>query len=344
VGTENGGLNMLDPVSHRFSRFLPNPEDPTSPNSASIYALYLDEHGTLWIGSYNGGVDILSQYAQRFEYIRAGRGRLSDPHVTAVIEDHTGDLWIGTDGGGLNRRDHETGRFTYYRHDPADQGSIASDVVLSLWEDRQGDIWIGGFPGGLAQLDRQTGRCRRYQIDASDTRRDTVRQIGEYGDNQLLIANGRGMETFDRRTHRFTPLASKYPDLPLETAFSYALHPDGSVWIACPEVGAVRLEPATGKVAIYRSKSGDPSATLTPGDALAVFVDSRGNTWLGTIGGLTCFESGTSKIRRYTTADGLPGATVAAFWRTPAAVSGSARRTASPASSTLSVSRRRRRS
>ena len=114
VGTENGGLDVLDVPSERFTHFRPDQADPRSLGSASIWALYRDEQGLVWAGANGFGVSWLSPLAQRFEAIRAGRDGLGDPRVTSIAEGEDGRIWVGTDGGGLHVVDPRTGQVRRY--------------------------------------------------------------------------------------------------------------------------------------------------------------------------------------------------------------------------------------
>jgi PAS domain S-box-containing protein len=308
VGTENGGLNVLDLRAQRFSRYSPDPDDDASLNAASMWDMYVDDQGILWIGTFNGGVNFVSPLGQRFGLVRAGRGRLSDPHVSAVLKDHTGDLWVGTDGGGLNRIDARTGAVRYFHHDPRDATTIGSDSVLALTEDGQHRLWIGGWDAGLGLLDPVSGRVSRFRHDANDPSSivsDHVRRIVELRSGELLIVTQGGVDFFDRATRRFTRLAERYPAARPEGAlYSAAEDRSGNLWIV-GSVSVLFLDKRTGKSRIYRNDPNDPTS-LGGGEIPAVLIDSAENVWLGTDGGLSCVPADGRKMKRYTAADGLP--------------------------------------
>jgi PAS domain S-box-containing protein len=311
VGTENGGLNVLDTRSGRFTRYLPDPEDEGSINSNSIWSLLYDDQGILWAGTYNGGVNYISPLGQRFHHIRARRGGLSDPHVSAVLEDHAGNLWIGTDGGGLNRLDRKTGAYTYYRNDPKDPGTIGSDAANALLEDREHGLWVGGWDAGLGRLDPATGRVTRYRNNPSDPTTivaNHVWRILELRSGEMLVATQNGTDLFDRRTGRFARLSALYPGAGLGAAYAAAEDARGNLWLA--GVGEAQLiDRQARKVTTYRNDPNDPQS-LGAGWVETVFIDSAGNVWLGTDGGLSCLAARDQKLRRFTTADGLPNNTV----------------------------------
>jgi streptogramin lyase len=311
VGTENGGLNILDLRAHRFTRVGSDLESETSMNSASIWSMYRDDQGILWIGTYNGGVNYASPWGRQFELLKARPGRLSDPHVNAVIEDSAGNLWIGTNNGGLNRLDRRTGIFTHYRHDPKDGTTIGSDAVWALLEDKQGYLWIGGWDGGLGRLDPASGRFKRYRHVPADPRSivsDHVWRILELRTGELLVATHEGADLLDRKTSRFTRLAERYPGAGSGAVFSAAEDGKGDLWLV-GNLFVEHVERGTGRITRYRNNPLEPQS-LGGGWTQAVLIDSVGNVWLGTEEGLSCVVAGGGATRRYTTGDGLPNNTI----------------------------------
>ena len=87
----------------RAGRFTLYPELAQSP----VINLYEDRAGSLWIGTFSGGI---SQFKDgRFTTWTTKEG-LANNHVLSFYEDRWGSLWIGTHGGGLSR--FKDGKFT----------------------------------------------------------------------------------------------------------------------------------------------------------------------------------------------------------------------------------------
>jgi PAS domain S-box-containing protein len=301
VGTEGGGLNILDLRTRKFTRLRPDPEDATSLNSASIWSLMLDDQGILWIGTYDGGVNFISPLNQRFTHIRARRGELSDPHVSAVMEDHLGNLWIGTDGGGLNMVDPQTGRFQYYREHPK---------VWTIVEDDENNLWLGGWDLGVRMLDPETGGVTRFRHDANratSLRNNNVWRILALSTGELLVLTAGGVDFFDRQERIFTRLTDRYPDAAIDVPFAAVEDRQGNIWITGNNV--LYIDREKGRTIRFQSDPQNP-ASIPTGQVWTVFIDSVGNVWLGGEGGLTCVAAGTQSMRRYTTDDGLPNPTI----------------------------------
>lgn len=108
-------------------------------DSAEIHALLEEPDGTLWIGTYRGGLLKWKDGAVRAVYTT--REGLPVNDVRALHRDVSGTLWIGTFGGGLARL--ENGRFTRYgRHE-----GLLDDVISQILEDDDGNLWMSSNRG-----------------------------------------------------------------------------------------------------------------------------------------------------------------------------------------------------
>ena len=115
-----------------------------------MWSLHEDALGSLWVGTYGGGIARLR--GSRFESLTTGNG-LSNDFVRALHTDREGSLWIGTYSGGLCRlRD---GKFTTY----TTREGLSYDFVRTALEDRRGDLWVGTTGGGLCRMRGGTFSC-----------------------------------------------------------------------------------------------------------------------------------------------------------------------------------------
>ncbi|MCU0451816.1 MAG: hypothetical protein MUC97_18535, partial [Bernardetiaceae bacterium] len=92
VGTPRG-LNLLDPATGQFQRFLPQ---PTHLSDQYINCLFQDRQGSLWVGT-NRGLNRLNANGKFTAWTQAN-GLPSDV-VNGILEDAKGLLWISTNNG-----------------------------------------------------------------------------------------------------------------------------------------------------------------------------------------------------------------------------------------------------
>src|SRR5262245_60578290 len=166
LGTQQG-IARFDGVT--FTTF--NKENTPGFTNNAVWALCVDHEGTLWIGTYGGGV---VRYRDGvFTPFGSGRG-LSNDLVRVIYEDSHHNLWVGTRGGGLNRL--VDGKFTAI----TTREGLSSDIVRAIAEDSDGNLWVG-TDSGLNKI--RDGKIQVY------TTRDGLKNDGVWSIHQSR--NGR---------------------------------------------------------------------------------------------------------------------------------------------------------
>ncbi len=161
IGTEGGGLNLLDRDTNQFTHFVHDPNDPQSLSNDFVRAIYEDRAGRLWIGTERGGLNMLERTSSTSPVFKFARfladpenpHGLNHPNVRAICEDRLGKLWLGTLGGGVSCFDPATGQFTPLVNDPKNPASLSNNRVYTIYQDRADALWIG-TDDGVNKLDR----------------------------------------------------------------------------------------------------------------------------------------------------------------------------------------------
>ncbi len=147
IGTWNG-LNLLDPATHRVDQIPANPADPTALSAGLITSLLTDRQGRLWVGTYGGGISILTGEAEngQMEFTRLGTDEgLPNVNVDTLLNGPDGHVWASTDDG-IAEIDPVSLQIHSFH--------LAQGVAIgSYWTDSgavtpQGDLLFGGS-GGL---------------------------------------------------------------------------------------------------------------------------------------------------------------------------------------------------
>ncbi len=101
MGTEYGGLSILDTQTGMFSNCFQDDADNGGINDNSIWSIYKDAKGNMWVGTFSGGLDFVNRDAGKFTHYRHNSSPLSlnNNSVLSILEDSKRNLWFGTDGG-----------------------------------------------------------------------------------------------------------------------------------------------------------------------------------------------------------------------------------------------------
>jgi ligand-binding sensor domain-containing protein len=197
------GLNKFDGYS--FTAYKHEAGDSTALSADWILSIYEDRSGTLWIGTFSGGLNRFDRETEsftRFIHDPDNPRSLSDNKVNAIFEDHTGTLWVGTEHG-LNQLDRGNRTFTRFFPDALNPHSLSHPTVCAIYEDsRKAGIWIATEGGGLNRFDHDTKQFTRFVHDPNDSQslsNNSVRSIYEDRAGRLWIGtNGSGLNQFDR--------------------------------------------------------------------------------------------------------------------------------------------------
>lgn len=160
------GLQKYNPKTERFTIEQHESRQGALAHS-SIFAVYKDRQGTIWVGSYYGGVNYFNPESDIFSYYTYNTNRndcLNFPLVGSMTEDKDANIWIGADGGGLNCLNRKEGTFSYFT--AGGSNALLHNNVKSICYDKKRDqIYIGTYTGGLSRYDRKTGKFYNYLND-----------------------------------------------------------------------------------------------------------------------------------------------------------------------------------
>ncbi len=230
IATFGGGLNRAVIQNHpdssgnsiknrnvRFEHYKQNKNNRTSLSDNKIITLFEDKDETLWIGTYDGGLNKLdfknktlpSDEASFTSYIANGRSSdcICNNKVMAISQDNDGYIWIGTFGGGIDKLDIQSETFTHYYHDPANHKSLPDNDILSLYVDRSGILWIGSHLGkGVTNLQKNIAKFNLINKDSGEKpilNDDVVWSVYEDSKNNLWVGMYRGGLNFiNSKTNR----------------------------------------------------------------------------------------------------------------------------------------------
>ncbi|RIK31895.1 MAG: hypothetical protein DCC56_06865 [Anaerolineae bacterium] len=323
IGTMSG-LDRLD-ANTRYIRHFPsmvapatadsevleNPEFEASPQTPSIQinqtikseklsskaisTLYQDSSGQIWIGTYDGGLNMLNKNSGLFTHyqpIASNPMSIISNTITAIAEDAEGNLWIGTPKG-LNLFDRRVGWFKSFVHDPDDVRTIADNSINVITTDSTGNLWIG-TSNGLDRLSKDQTYFVHYKNDPSFARSLSSNYIlsifEDRGGVLWFGAYGGGVNRYDRQRDRFAYFRHD-PENPNSLSgnliFPIEVDAQGYAWIGSN--GLNRFHWQTGENTRYEYDPENPDS-LSSNQVRAILEDSQGALWIGTNNGLDRFN------------------------------------------------------
>ncbi len=211
------GLNVFNPKTGQWEQYVNDDNLSHSLSHSSVFSLYKDKQGTIWAGTYFGGVNYFNPESDIFHFYEPNSlysDHLSFPYAGQMTEDKHGNLWICTEGGSLNRLDMKTRFFRRYTfQDPKSETPISYNQK-SIWYRAEKDLlYIALHNGGLAILDINTksSRILKNQDTPGSLPNNTINKMQFY-DNALYLMTQAGLVKMDIDTEQFLPV-SENPDI-----------------------------------------------------------------------------------------------------------------------------------
>ncbi|HEY5691053.1 MAG TPA: two-component regulator propeller domain-containing protein [Cyclobacteriaceae bacterium] len=317
VGTENGGLNRLDPITGTAKHYRHDPDDSTSISSDRTFYPLEASNGDLWVSTLSRGLNRMRAGEEgrfiRYTHDSENPNTISSDELYWLSEDSEGMIWAGSSNG-INRIDPKTESITRYLYDPKvnvfyghPQNVLGQYIPSGI----QGVLWLA-TGNGLVRLNSKTNEHKRFLIEPNKGAVNPLNFLHEVkpdpSDPNILWVGGpgTGIARFDMRTETFTSYRNDPRDqhsLRDNQVISLLLDRTGMMWAGTSTEGINAFNPGAVNFMHIKNNPDDPSS-LAPGTVWGVYEDSEGSLWVGTDVGsaghiLTHFDATTRKVKRY---------------------------------------------
>ncbi len=281
-----------------------------------IYDIFQDNAGSLWIGTFGGGLNKIDPLTQYFIHYRTrfnDENSLINNAVWSILHDGQ-NLWIGTDNG-LDRLNRKTGKFTHFQHDPNDPTSLSANNIQAIHKRKNGDFWIGIGGAGLNRFDPEAGVIERYQNEPDNPKSisaDYISAIVEDQKGELWIGTNKGLNLFLPKTNDFAHFSTNIEEAGYSNSDRInTIYPtsDGHFWVGT-HAGLSHFDPQN-KAFIEISGAAGRKLALSDMNILSIFEDTQNLLWIGTVGkGLIRYDPINGEMQIFHEKEGLPNETI----------------------------------
>lgn len=191
VGMYLGGLNIIDLKTSNVKNYKLG-ESSFSLYSSSIYSIFKDSYGDIWVGTTAG----LNRYRRQTDDFE----RIFEVHpadVVFMMEDKRGFLWACTNDQGIYRLDRKTEKWQQFSADDNnDLNGLPTNAVVTAACDDEGKMWFGTDGFGLLSFDYDSQKFTR--IDLPEKIR-VINKIIPYG-KMLWLATTKGLFCYEPKS------------------------------------------------------------------------------------------------------------------------------------------------
>ncbi|MBC2839780.1 sensor histidine kinase [Robiginitalea sp. SC105] len=214
----NAGLFLLDKATGSFKRHGFDPKDGPVFSSQDINSLLEDEDGTLWVGTWQGGLNRYNPETGEIRYYGLDEG-LPSPSIQGILEDNENNvLWMSTFRG-MARFDKATEQITSYGNAEGAQNLYADHSVLEL----SNGLFAFGGSNGITIFDPLAF--------TEDTQPPITRITGmKVGDESVTDTKGAAIILDHTQKNISITYTGIHYDNPQNNQFAYRLSPTEDEW------------------------------------------------------------------------------------------------------------------
>lgn len=194
IATQSGLFALYLPTQ-TTTPFKHSIRDPKSLGKNSLYSLFRDKDGTLWVGSYFGGVSSASTSYSQF-YTWPGTDiykEIEAPVISGIVQDHEGSLWMSSEGNGLIRLNPNTQTYRVFTNE---KNEISTNLLKTVFLDDNGLLWIGTHGGGINRYDFSKKTFSQYAISNNREQEKNAETycIAALSNNRMLFGGNYGIK------------------------------------------------------------------------------------------------------------------------------------------------------
>lgn len=305
IGSEQGGISILDiyqntllsPQSVTFKN-IGSGDDETCLSNGSIRSIFQDSFNNIWIGSYGGGVNFVSNTPRLFNSwnyspISSKTNRLSNQTAWGICADQNNQLWIGTDGGGIDLFSNQKNIKNYCK----DEGDLTDNAVLAAYKDSENNLWFGTYKGGVNVYDTKQNKFI-HNILQSDKLVE-ARCFYEDKDKNMWIGCNEGIYVYNLQTGYTKLFTTENSGLAEYNIRSIAQDYSGRLWVGFFGRGLYIYD--TNLTLIKRFNKGEN--TFPTNTVNHIYRDFSNKMWIATSEALVCFDRIATDNFNYTLID-----------------------------------------
>lgn len=318
VGTENNGIVLID-LKKYYSDQLEITHITSNDNGLannSIYSLFEDRQGNIWIGTY-GGLSFYNAIYTNFQHVRMAEGNkgLNNNIVNGFFE-REDQIWIATDGG-INIYNPANESFTFIKHNPKNSQSLSSNAVYAFTSDSSANIWIATWAGGLSRYNPKSGFFKHFYSSSENTsisNNNIFSLITDENGTIWIGTMGGGLNKYDPDNQTFYHYlhdGSNPKSISNNWVRQVFLDSKGRLWVST--YNSLELMDRANNTFIHFLPDKTVPGSISDNGAIVIFEDSQHHMWFGTETGLNRFNESDSTFHIYTVSDGLPSNVVNAI-------------------------------
>ena len=278
VGKDYDGIDVLEKETGKVTSLVAHDDNGRSLPHNTIYDLYADRDGIMWVGTYKKGVSYYSESIFKFNMYEWG-------DITCIEQADENKLWLGTNDHGILLWNRFTGKAEPFWRDA--EGQLPNPVV-SMLKSKDGKLWVGTFNGGLYCMNGSQVRSYKEGV-GNALASNNVWALVEDDKGRIWIASlGGGLQCLEPSSGTFETYTSNNSALLENNVTSLCWGDDNTLFFGTANQGVGMMDMRTREIKKVQGQSG--SMKMSNDAVNHVYKDSRGLIWIATREGLNVYD------------------------------------------------------
>ena len=207
AGTWSSGIFYLPKGGRSFKNFSIESTNRAL-TSNSVISFSEDSKGTIWIGTYFGGLHSYNPDTKEFHHHSSDAFTTplgKEGHVRTVLVDHQDHIWIGGPNGLAK---------AYWSDEQKLETKILNNLITknsniqgtinarSLYEDSANNIWLGTYGNGLCKINLEENKVDWFNVD-DGLLLENISSIIEDDNQNIWVSGETGLAMLDTKTKQF---------------------------------------------------------------------------------------------------------------------------------------------
>lgn len=291
LATDAEKLCVFNKTTEQFSEMAYTKVSSSNQQTNRLKNFYLYQDSILWIASNRGGLSSLNIETATYQDYEINQN-LNSPIRDIIEVDRT--LWLATDGAGLVVFDLASKEMKSFNNQYYDDYSLGSNALWSLYKDRQGIVWVGTYQAGLSRYDPLNNfyhLIKNHPAKANTLPHKPILSLFEDSKNRVWAGTDwGGLHQITEDGFRIQSLTTK-EGLPTNVIKSLSEDHLGNLLIGTYNHGLSRFNVETTLLESFKEMEENAQA-LPNNNVWYVYTDSKGISWLGTLGdGIVRFDA-----------------------------------------------------
>jgi len=265
-----------------------------------IYTVLESSDGTLWAGSWGGGLWSKPMNGEAVWFENSENSELSNSVIYALFQDKGGIVWVGTNGGGVHYLSPRRNNYRFIGNDSINNLKVAQGKIDVVYKDSQDFMYISVYGAGLYILKNNQLHLLKHSDSEESLLDNIVNSVFEDSNNNLWVASNGGLQLLNRSDLTFKNWSQIHPQNKLSHDIITFITEDSkkNLWIGTYGEGINIYNSNTDSLKVLKNTPDDINS-LSDNIIYYIYETSMSDIWIGTNNGLNLYNPVNSSFKTY---------------------------------------------